>query len=35
MYQPRGTSASLLNIIAERGRFDYEVKKSKEERDEH
>jgi DNA-binding transcriptional regulator YiaG len=35
MYQPRGTSATLLNIIAERGRFDYEAKKFEEERDKH
>jgi len=32
MYQPRGTSATLLNIIAERNGFDY---KAKEKHDEH
>jgi len=32
MYQPRGTSATLLSIIAERGGFYY---KAKEEHDEH
>ena len=26
MYQPRGTSATLLNIIAERSGFDYKAK---------
>ncbi len=26
MYQPRGTSATLLSIIAERSGFDYKVK---------
>lgn len=34
MYQPRGASATLLTIIAERSGFNYQVKKSKEERDE-
>ncbi len=32
MYQPRGTSATLLSIIAERSGFDY---KAKEKHDEH
>jgi len=32
MYQPRGTSATLLSIIAEHSGFDYKVK---EEHDEH
>ncbi len=32
MYQPRGTSATLLSIIAERSGFDYKVK---EKHDEH
>ena len=32
MYQPRGTSATLLNIIAERSGFDY---KAKEKHDDH
>jgi len=27
MYQPRGTSATLLSIIAERSGFDYKVRK--------
>jgi len=32
MYQPRGTSATLLSIIAERSGFDY---KAKEKHDAH
>lgn len=27
MYRPRGASATLLNIVAERARFKYEAKK--------
>jgi len=34
MYQPRGASATLLTIIAERSGFNYQVKESKEEHDE-
>ncbi len=30
MYKPRGTSATLLSIIAERGKFKYEAIPSKE-----
>ncbi len=35
MYQPRGASATLLSIIAERSEFNYQVKKSEEGHDEH
>ena len=35
MYQPRGASATLLSIIAERSEFNYQVKKHEEGRDEH
>jgi len=35
MYQPRGASATLLTIIAERSGFNYQVKKSEEGHDEH
>jgi len=31
MYEPRGTSATLLSIIAEHNNFQYQVKKSEEE----
>ncbi len=30
IYQPRGTSATLLNIIAERAEFSYEAKREEE-----
>jgi len=33
MYQPRGTSATLLSIIAERSNFDYKAKKEHAESD--
>ena len=33
MYQPRGTSATLLNIIAERSDFDYKAEKECDESD--
>jgi DNA-binding transcriptional regulator YiaG len=29
MYQPRGTSSTLLSIIAERNNFEYQVKSQK------
>ncbi len=29
MYQPRGTSVTLLNLVAERSSFDYEPEPSK------
>jgi len=35
MYQPRGASATLLSIIAERSEFNYQVKKPEEGHDEH
>ena len=34
IYQPRGTSATLLSIVAERSRFDYQTEKSREKKNE-
>ena len=33
IYQPRGASASLLNIIAERSRFNYKTERDEDESD--